>query len=173
LRADVPNLVVIEGDELRLGDLTCDLDVVRDWARRTVVGEQPWPLPEHASAELLPSWSEEWLIEPREELRLLQLHALELAAQRFLMSGRLAEACSAALSAVMMDPFRESATRLLIEIHIREGNALDALRRYHRYRELLEREVGVDPSPAVMALVASLPGQQRGMASVRRLTSRR
>jgi DNA-binding SARP family transcriptional activator len=169
----VPNLVVIEGDELRLGDLTCDLDVVRDWARRTVVGEQPWPLPEHASAELLPSWSEEWLIEPREELRLLQLHALELAAQRFLMSGRLAEACSAALSAVMMDPFRESATRLLIEIHIREGNALDALRRYHRYRELLEREVGVDPSPAVMALVASLPGQQRGMASVRRLTSRR
>jgi DNA-binding SARP family transcriptional activator len=172
LRQDAPGLIHRQGDELRLGEIACDLREIRDWARRTLVGEQPWPLPEHASAELLPSWDEEWLIEPREELRILQLQALELAAQRFLMSGRLPEACSSALAAVRMDPLRESATRLLIEIHLREGNTLDALRRFNRFRDLLEREVGVGPSPAVRALVASLTGQARAGSSLRRLAPR-
>lgn len=162
LRHDAPELVQADGDELRLGDVTCDLGEIRDWVRRTLVGEQSWPIPEHASLELMPSWDEEWLMEPREELRILQLQALELAAQRLLWSGRLPEACSCALAAVMMDPLRESATRLLIEVHLREGNNLDALRRFHRFRDLLEREVGVSPGPAVRALVASLTGEYRG-----------
>jgi DNA-binding SARP family transcriptional activator len=173
LKVDAPDILLVERNELELQNCECDLPEVREWARRTVAGEQPWPLPQHAALELLPSWDEDWLIEPREELRLLQLHALELSSQRFLMSGRTAEACSSALAAVRLDPLRESSTRLLIEIHLREGNALEALRRFHRYRDLLRREVGVDPSPAVMALIGPLAAAgPRASAAVRRLSSR-
>ncbi|HSV65868.1 MAG TPA: BTAD domain-containing putative transcriptional regulator [Mycobacteriales bacterium] len=161
IRQDACGLLVSEGDVLRLEELSCDLTEVRDWARRTVAGEQLSHLPEHAAAELLPRWSDEWLIEPREELRLLQLHALEALAQRLLMAGRLAEACTHALTAVMMDPLRESATRLLIEIHLREGNTLDAVRRFHRFEELLDQELDVAPSPAITSLVAPLITSKR------------
>jgi DNA-binding SARP family transcriptional activator len=157
LRHDAPDILETRGDGLRLTGVSSDLATVQAWARRTVAGgEQAWPSPDHASAELLPGWGEEWLIEPREELRLLQLHSLELAAQQFLKSGRHAEACNTAFSAVAMDPLRESATRLLIEIHLREGNILDALRRFDRFRILLKQELGVPPSSAVLELVASV-----------------
>jgi DNA-binding SARP family transcriptional activator len=156
LRRLAEDLLAVQGDLLDLRLVRCDLDLVRDWVRAVVPGDQPWPLPQHVGAELLPTWGEEWLVEPREELRLQELHALESAAQGFLLAGRFAEACSTALTAVGMDPLRESSTRLLIEIHMREGNTLEALRRFLRFRSLLEREAGVEPSPAVTALVSSL-----------------
>jgi DNA-binding SARP family transcriptional activator len=156
LRRLAEGLLAVQGDLLDLSLARCDLALARTWVGAVVLGDQPWPLPEHVGAELLPSWGEEWLVEPREELRLQELHALEVAAQRFLLAGRFAEACSAALTAVAMDPLRESSTRLLIEIHLREGNTLEALRRFRRFRGLLQREAGVEPSPAVTALVSSV-----------------
>ena len=39
------------------------------------------PPPEQVTRELLPSWSEEWLITQREECRLQQLNALEESAR--------------------------------------------------------------------------------------------
>jgi DNA-binding SARP family transcriptional activator len=72
------------------------------------------------------------------------------------MAGRLGEACSLALAAVRMDPLRESAIRLLVEIHLREGNSLDALRRFRRYEDDLRDQVDSRPTPALVALVAHL-----------------
>jgi DNA-binding SARP family transcriptional activator len=170
MRKEHPGLLLGDGDELELGQVKCDLDEVREWIRRTFAGEQPWPYPAHAAAVLLPAWDEDWLTGSREELRVLQLTTLELSSQRFLMSGRLPEACSCALAAVTMDPLRESAARLLIEIHLREGNTVDALRRYHRFCQLLDREIGVPPGPSIKALAASIdPGHGYAGASLRRV----
>jgi DNA-binding SARP family transcriptional activator len=71
-----------------------------------------------------------------------------------LLGGRIGEACEAALTAVALDPLRESAVRLLIDIHLRGGNTVEALRCYRRFSDLLAREIGADPSPALMAMVA-------------------
>jgi Bacterial transcriptional activator domain len=68
------------------------------------------PPPDSVALELLPGWVDTWLMEAREELRLLQLHALEACAQRLLLGGRVGEAASAALTAVGIDPFREALT---------------------------------------------------------------
>lgn len=150
------------------------MEEVKKWAWRAVRGQEDLlPLPEHASHELLPGWSDSWLIEPREELRLLQLHALEATAQRMLKDRRLAEACICALAAVYMDPFRESAARLLIEIHLREGNTVEAVHEYRWLEQLLKAEINSQPGPTVTALVAPFIAVQNPSLHINRLSKPR
>ena len=155
LRNDAPQLVTEEGEVLRIADACVDFDEVRQWAWQVMRGED---LPFRPSAggplELLPGWSDEWLVEFREEFRLLTLYALEGCAQRLLMAGRVGEAATLALTALGVDPLRESANRLLIEIEIRAGNGLDAVRQYRRYAHLLDREVQAEPGPVLTMLIA-------------------
>ncbi len=44
----------------------------------------------------------------------------------------------------------------MIEAHLAEGNAAEALRQYHQYRELLRTELGIAPSNALRQLVRPL-----------------
>jgi DNA-binding SARP family transcriptional activator len=156
-RQDCPGLVLEEGDNLRVSEAQVDLFDVRAWAWRALRAEDPWmPLPHGATLELLPSWAEDWLLEMREELRLLQLYALETCAQRLLLGGRCGEAASLALNALNLDPLRESANRILIDIHLRDGNRLDALRQFRKYEHLLQRELNIEPGPTLTALVGAL-----------------
>lgn len=158
-RTDGPGLVTEEGDVVGIPDVRVDLSAVREWAQRAVRGEEPWmPPPQRSTHELLPGWGAEWLIGPREELRLHQLYALEAAGGRLLTAGRFGEAAGLALAAVTVDPLRESATRLLIEIHIREGNRPDAVRRFDTYQRRLRREMACEPGPSLTALVRSYAG---------------
>jgi DNA-binding SARP family transcriptional activator len=168
-RQDASGLVIEQGDDCRLGRVSVDLEDVLSWARQAIRGAEV-PPPEQVTRELLPSWSEEWLITPREECRLQQLNALEESAQRLLASGRLALAATSARAAVSMDPLRESATRVLLEVTLRQGNQVEALRHYRRYQSLLRREIGIEPSPAITILMASL-GRTTALAlSERRLS---
>jgi DNA-binding SARP family transcriptional activator len=57
---------------------------------------------------------------------------------------------------VEIEPYRESAQRVLIEIHIAEGNYATALRQYQRYRGMLQRELGIGPTPQLDRLVQPL-----------------
>jgi DNA-binding SARP family transcriptional activator len=114
------------------------------------------PVPQDAALELLPGWPDEWLVEMREELRLLQLYAFETCAQRLLLGGRCGEAARLALNALSLDPLRESANRILIEIHLRDGNKLDALRQFRKYEQLLRRELNIEPSPSLAVLAETL-----------------
>jgi DNA-binding SARP family transcriptional activator len=156
-RQDCPGLVLEDGDNLRVSDVQVDLVEVRAWAWRALRAEDPWmPLPQGAALELLPGWADEWLIEIREELRLLQLYALETCAQRLLLGGRCGEAAGLALNALNLDPLRESANRIVIEIHLRDGNRLDALRQFRRYKRLLRQELNIEPGPTLTALVGSV-----------------
>jgi DNA-binding SARP family transcriptional activator len=130
------------------------LIALRDWGWRALRGEDPWmPAPSIVGRDLLQGWGDEWLVQPREELRLLQLCALEAAGQRLLMGGRLGEATILAGAAVSLDPLRESSNRLLIDVHLREGNRLEALRQYSFYEDLLSQETGTTPSLALTSLV--------------------
>lgn len=113
-------------------------------------------LPREAGRDLLPTWGEPWLIEPREHLHLLQVHALEAAAERFLLAGRFGEASDCALRASILDPLRESAIKLLIDVLVREGNVADALSRYARFAQRLRQEVNAEPGIALKSLVAPL-----------------
>jgi DNA-binding SARP family transcriptional activator len=62
------------------------------------------------------------------------------------------------------EPLRESPYRLLIETHIAEGNYSEAVQTYQSYRTLLDRELGVAPSPAIRALIRDLFGPRPAAA---------
>lgn len=104
--------------------------------------------------EVLPGWFDDWVIMERERFRQLRLHALDDLGERLVMSGRYADASQVALSCVQSEPLRESAHRLLVRVHLCEGNIAEAIRQYRRYADLLREELGAQPSRAMRDLVA-------------------
>jgi len=109
--------------------------------------------------DLLPDWYDDWVLVERERLRQLRLHALEALAISRMEAGRHGEAAGAALSAVSIEPLRESAQRVLIRVHLAEGNVGEAVRQYHSYKQLLLEELGLAPSDQLESLM--LPIMQR------------
>lgn len=161
MRRETPQLVDEGGARLTI-EGSVDLTQVVSWSERVLRGGDPGAaLPSGIGRELLTGWSDEWLITRREEIRQVQLHALEAAARHALGTGRYADAWTRAWTAVSADPLRESAVRILIEIHLAEGNAAEAVRRYRHFREVLQRELETSPSPRLEALMRGRGWPQR------------
>jgi DNA-binding SARP family transcriptional activator len=108
------------------------------------------------AADLLPDWYDDWVLEERERLAQLRVMALELAADELIGAGAYREAALVANAAVRADPLRESATRLLIRLHLATGNPGQALREYRSFRARLARDLALEPSPETSELVRSL-----------------
>jgi DNA-binding SARP family transcriptional activator len=126
-----------------------------------------WP---DLTLDLLPDWYDPWLVDDREGVRQLRLHALELLTAELSSAGRHAEAIQAALAAVRIEPLRETAHAALIRAHLAEGNRSEAVRQFNRCRDLLSQELGVEPSEAVSGLIAlrrtsRAPGRSRTAVS--------
>jgi DNA-binding SARP family transcriptional activator len=119
------------------------------------------------SQDLLPDWYDDWVVPEAEEWRQLRLHALEALSDRLTVLGRFAHAIGAALAAVRVDPLRESATAAVIRVHLAEGNQADALREFRRYRALLQRELGAEPTENLFELVGVAPSASRRGADSR------
>ena len=153
---------LVTGDETLRVDESVDVDVntlitaIRRVINDGECGADQGLLPTLAAmGELLPGWYDDWVLLGRERLRQLQLHALELTAQQLTCSGRYAEAIEAAMAAVRLEPLRESATRVLIEVHLAEDNVVEAIRRLEFFERSLAAELGVEPSADLVNLVRS------------------
>lgn len=107
--------------------------------------------------DLLPDWYDEWVVVEREPLRQLRLHALEELSRRLAAADRHADAVDAALAVVVCEPLRDSGQRRLVEAFLGEGNRVEAVRQYRRYRDQLRGELGIEPSAAFAGLLAGLP----------------
>jgi DNA-binding SARP family transcriptional activator len=104
--------------------------------------------------DILPDWYDEpWLELERECFRKRRLGALERACERLVAENRLSEALEAGLAAVSADPLRESAHRVLIRMHLAEGNAAEAVRQFRVWERLSEVALGLAPSAQLRALV--------------------
>ena len=108
------------------------------------------------SVDLLPDWTEDWVLIERERFHQLRLRALEALCRRLTEMGRPGQAVQAGMAAVAGEPLRESAHRSLIEAHLAEGNAVAALSEYETFRRLLDAEFGLQPSAAMEDLVSGL-----------------
>jgi DNA-binding SARP family transcriptional activator len=168
-RLNCAGINVIESDKcsltLRPGTIV-DVRVISDWAARLIDGSAAefdlasvsWPAD---AMDLLPGWYDDWIIFERERIRQRFLHALEALSRRLIEVGRCAEAVDAAISAVGVDPLRESASRILIEAHLAEGNLVEGRRTYERYRDTARRELGVEPSQQLIELARATFSSQR------------
>jgi DNA-binding SARP family transcriptional activator len=135
-----------------------DLRDIDSWAGRIIDGEaQPedlrMPRWSADAMELLPGWYDDWVIFERERLRQRLLHALEALSRMLAQGRRYAQAIEVALEAVRVEPLRESAHRTLLEAHLAEGNLVEARRIHCDYWDLVRRELGVEPDPALAELV--------------------
>lgn len=160
LRHLVPGRVVEGiGDRIQMAPrVSCDVQQVLGWTERVLRGgltpdDRSEP---GAFGEILPGWDDDWVVLERERFRQRVLHAYEALAHWLVTEQRYADAVEAAFAAVAIDPLRESANRALIEAHLAEGNAAEALRHFDTFASRLSIELGLDPSPAISALVQGL-----------------
>ena len=114
------------------------------------------------SGELLPNWSDEWVVIERERLRQMRFHALETLVQRLVAADRYGDALELALTSLRTDPLRESAHRAVISVHLAEGNASEAVRHYRGYRDLLRSQLGIEPSDLMKRMVNALDSGAHG-----------
>lgn len=103
--------------------------------------------------DLLPGWFDDWVVEERPRLEQLRVEALERIARHGLDAGDFTLAVEAAAVAGGIDPLRESARELAIRGHLGLGDAAGARHELRRYRDVLDEELGVEPSERVRALV--------------------
>ncbi len=106
------------------------------------------------ASPLLPGWGDYWVVVERERLHLMRLEALDAVAKACLDADDPVGALEFALSAVRAEPLRESAWRLVVTAHRDQGNLADVRRSYDEYRQLIDRELGLPPSPLMLRLVA-------------------
>lgn len=118
------------------------------------------PDPAELSHDVLPGWHDGWLAPEQERFRQLRLHALEALCARLTAAGRFADALDAGLLVVVAEPLRESAHRRVIETHLAEGNTAEAHRQFLLCRQLLQQQLGVEPSAAMRRLVTGV-GRRR------------
>lgn len=107
-----------------------------------------WALAANAVARrgFLPGESASWAAARRTELQGIRVRALECRAE---VNLRRADAGAAARDAELvigLEPFRESAHRLVMRALEADGNHAEALRAFARCRRLIGEELGVDPS---------------------------
>ncbi len=138
------------GTTIALADaVEVDLQVARGVVRELLDANEPRE-PSRAKVELLsrpllPEWDEDWLVFERERVRQLHIHALERLGQAFLDSGDPLSAVDVGITVVGVEPLRESAHVLLMSAYLASGNRADARRCYDRYRDLLRRELDLEP----------------------------
>jgi DNA-binding SARP family transcriptional activator len=111
--------------------------------------------------DLLPGWYDDWVIMERERFHQLRLQALDQLGERLRACGRLGDALHVGLTAMQAEPLRETAHRLVMRVHMQQGNVAEAIRQYQAYERMLADELGAKPSPAMRMLIDSCLGQTR------------
>ncbi|UCH38619.1 MAG: hypothetical protein JSU67_10610 [Gammaproteobacteria bacterium] len=99
---------------------------------------------------------EEWLAAERERFRRLAIHALEIALDFQLRSGELNTARETGERLVSLDRLNESAWQQLMRVYAARGERNQALMAYKRCLDILEKELGVEPTPETKALQAEI-----------------
>lgn len=144
-------------------EVQVDAQLTLDWASRLIADTmEPGDLAMRGNRidalDLLPGWYEDWAIVERERIRQRMLHALEALSRRFSAAGRHAEAVEVAMAVVNAEPLRESAQRVLLEAHALERNWVEVRRSYLCYRDLVRRELGVEPAQDLTRFVQATRG---------------
>lgn len=154
-------LVEVRDTHLRLNPIIAvDIRECEALARRVLDDSQPLSEDDMdgalLSVDLLPDWTEDWVLMNREYHTQLRVRALEALCRRLTAMGRFGQAVQAGIQAVAVEPLRESAQRMLIAAHIAEGNASAAVAGYDSFRTLLQDDLGIAPSSAMVDLVKDL-----------------
>jgi DNA-binding SARP family transcriptional activator len=104
---------------------------------------------------------EQWVVAERERLRGLAVQALSALFEFQRRLGLSDAAVETAARLVALDPVREEIQRELIRLYLQQGRMVDALRQYQAVRQVLARELGVQPAPETEQLYREILQQRR------------
>jgi len=107
---------------------------------------------------------EEWARAAATRWEELRLATLESRFDALLSLGRHGEVIGELERAVDEHPLREGLARRLMLALYRDGRQADALRAYARTREVLADELGLDPTPDLVALQTAILNHDRELA---------
>jgi DNA-binding SARP family transcriptional activator len=108
------------------------------------------------AGDLLPACYDEWVLQMRAKLRAEAYGALVRLTEEAAGRGDHKAAIGHAQRIVDLEPTDEAAVRIQMEAHLALGDRAAALRAYHRYAQVLERDLAVAPGEAIGAMVQQL-----------------
>ncbi|MEO7422158.1 MAG: AAA family ATPase [Ornithinibacter sp.] len=107
--------------------------------------------------QFLPGCHDEWALAVRDDLNRACVDLCDRVARYWLTHDDAAAAIAFARRRVLLEPLEEPGYRLLMQVLRAVGDRAGSMRTYHQCATLLERELGVGPSPETQAeLTAAL-----------------
>lgn len=100
----------------------------------------------------LPGALGRWVETVRERHLDALYRSYEVLAEGWRERGDAGLAAKIAQDAIEIDPYRESAYRLLMQAEVARGDRAAAIRAYRQCRQVLQVELGLEPSPATEAV---------------------
>lgn len=98
----------------------------------------------------------EWLVVVRERLRMRVLDAHHRLCQQYSEAGKWGDGVGVARRWVALEPFDEVAHRWLMHMLARNGQITAALQAYESCRQIVRRQLGVEPEAETSALAQAL-----------------
>lgn len=108
------------------------------------------------SGDLLPACYDDWVLAERAELRAEAAGVLARLTEDAVGRDDHEATIRLAQGIVDLEPTDEAAVRIQMEAHLARGDRGAALRSYHRYAEVLERDLGLEPGEAIAAMYRKL-----------------
>ncbi len=106
--------------------------------------------------DLLPECCDEWVVDERERLRQTYLGVLERLIRRKEDQGDCTAALDFTRRLLQSDPLREEIHRHIMQLYVLKGDRAAAVHAYQECAALLQRELGVAPSPATRQVYESI-----------------
>ncbi len=106
--------------------------------------------------DLLPSCYDDWIFPERERISQAYLRVLEQLVEILEENQEYASAIKSAQQLLRHDRLHEVSYRRLMRLFVMNGEKARALRTYHTCVDALEKELGMDPSPATRELYEQL-----------------
>jgi DNA-binding SARP family transcriptional activator len=109
-----------------------------------------------ARRPFLPSEEAPWIEKQRQKLGSVLIRSLQCLSTVSADAGDLEAAVQYTAQVVELEPFRETAYHQLMTLHVRRGNAAEALRVFAECRARLRDDLGASPSPDIERLHMSI-----------------
>jgi len=116
------------------------------------------------AGDLLPSCYDDWIVADRQRLAQAFRRALERLVQQTEAQQDYSAGILYAQRLQRHDPLEEGPYRHLMRLRALTGDRAGALRAYHRCETVLERELGVEPSPSTREIYERLLALEDGSA---------
>ncbi|NKX55519.1 AfsR/SARP family transcriptional regulator [Arthrobacter mobilis] len=150
----LPGLMTNDDGRLELAD-TVHLDLSDIWDTAAGPSERN-RMDLLARGELLPGWYDDWVLYEQEQFRFRRLAALETMAEDRLACGDASGALEAVRAALRIDPLHGNAMRLLLRVHLSEGNHAGALSAYRDFSSRMQAEFGASLPADISGLIRPL-----------------